>query len=150
MDTQKYTVRLAHLDDVPAIVTLEAHWTDEGTTIGQSTASPEQVRRWLGSCCWVAEQAGVIIGFVAASIQTSEGLAVIPAGERYLQIDELYVLPEQRDGGVGGRLVQRVLTEAATQGITRGRVYSAAKEWQRIVTFYQSQGFKMWYVELYR
>ncbi len=145
-----YILRLAHTADVAAIVALEEQWTAEDTTIGQIAASAEQVSSWLGPFCWVAEQTGTIIGFSTAAVQTSEGLAVIPAGERYLQIDELYVVPAYRDSGVGGRLVERVLAEAASQGISRGRVYSASRDWQRIISFYERQGFKMWGLELYR
>jgi len=147
---QTSTVRQAETEDVRLIVDLEEHWTAEDNTIGQIAASIEQVHSWLGPYCWVADHAGTIIGFVAASLHTSDGLAVIPAGELYLKLDELYVVPTHRDSGVGSQLVERVMAEAATHGVSRGRVYSSAKDWQRIVRFYQSHGFTMWYVEMYR
>jgi GNAT superfamily N-acetyltransferase len=106
-------------------------------------------RSWLGGNFWVAEHDSVAVGFAYASTH-GDRVVVVPAGQRYLKIEELYVLPDHRCRGIGGRLVEHVLAEAAAQGITHGWVYSSAKEWQRIVGFYQQHGFKMWFVGLHR
>jgi GNAT superfamily N-acetyltransferase len=145
-----YRIRRCLPDDVPALVALQRQWAAEDNIIGMVAATAEEVQQWLDQCCWVAEAQGRIIGFACGTVQTSDGLAIIPAGERYLRLDELYVVPDRRDRGVGGRLVDRVLADAAERGITRGRVLSAARDWRRIIDFYQDHGFRMWYVELYR
>lgn len=137
-------------DGIEARTLLQRQWAAEDNVIGMVAATAEEVRQWLAQCCWVAEADGRIIGFGCGSVQTSEGLAVIPESERYLRLDELYVVPDRRDRGVGGQLVDRVLADAAEQGVIRGRVLSAARDWRRIIDFYRDHGFRMWYVELAR
>ncbi len=110
-------------------------------------ASPDKVRGWIGPRCRLAEQNGEILGLLSARVRVGEGLAVIPADERYLRIDEHFVVPEQRDMGPGGRLLDRVIAEAAEQGVHRGPVYSAAGQWQRIISFYERHSCKMWCVK---
>ncbi len=150
MALDRYTLRVCRPDDIPAVAALEARWLAEGGTIGMVAVTEEEIQDWLGPYCWVAEHEGAVVGFAYGRVETSEGLAVIPAGERYLRLEELYVLPDHRDRGVGGRLVDHLLAEAGARGVTRGRVYSSSKDWRRIVDFYQQHGFTMWYVELYR
>ncbi len=145
----EYSIKLGRPEDVPAIVGLEARWLAEDSTIGMLPVSAADVRAWLGPFCWVAERAGEIVGFAYATVDRSEGLAVIPSGERYLRLEELYVLPDHRHRGVGSQLVHRVLAEAALQGIRRGRVYSSSRDWRRIIDFYEHHGFHMWGIEMF-
>lgn len=150
MSVDVATLRLAGEEDVPSLVALEDRWLAEDSTIGMVAVTAAQVRGWLGTYCWVAERGSEIVGFAYGRAENSEGLAVIPAGEPYLRIEELYVLPEYRDRGVGGRLLDQLLAEAAARGIARGRVYSSSRDWRRIIDFYQRHSFAMWYVELSR
>jgi ribosomal protein S18 acetylase RimI-like enzyme len=69
---------------------------------------------------------------------------------RNVEIDEIYVHPHYRTDGIGHKLVDQLLDEASARGITRSMVYSASKEWETIVGFYEKHGFKMWFVEMYR
>lgn len=150
MDHIPAILRLARGEDVPSLVALEDRWLAEDSTIGMVAVTAAEVRDWLGPYCWVAEHDGEIVGFAYGRAEISEGLAVIPAREPYLRVEELYVLPEHRERGVGGRLLDQLLAEARARGIVRGRVYSSSRDWRRIIAFYQRHGFAMWYVELSR
>lgn len=144
MAVDSYVIRPCRPEDVPVIVALEADWLAEDITIGMVPVDADTVRSWLGPYCWVAERNGETIGFAYATLDRSEGLAVIPVGEPYLRVEELYVRPEHRNAGVGNRLVDRLLAAAAARGVTRGRVYSSSRDWRRIVDFYERRGFRMW------
>lgn len=47
-------------------------------------------------------------------------------------------------------MVDKLLEAAEGNGITRSVVYSATKQWQKIIGFYEKHGFKKWFVQMYR
>jgi hypothetical protein len=47
-------------------------------------------------------------------------------------------------------MVDKLLEAAEGNGITRFVVYSATKQWQKIIGFYEKHWFKMWFVQMYR
>lgn len=144
------TIRPARNTDIPAIIQLTRHWAAEETTYGIVPSPFDFLAEHLGPYFWVAAHDSQLVGFICGAIQRSEGLAIIPAEEMYLEIEDLYVLPEFRCCGIGTQLVETVLGVATGQGVTAGLVHSATKDWRRIVHFYQQFGFKMWYVQMYR
>ena len=145
-----YLLRPCQAADLPDVSRLSVEWAAENLTHGYAPTPPDDLRNRLGSYFWVAEHGSQIIAFAFGSAHVSPGLAVIPAGEAYLEIDEIYVHPEHRGGDIGSRLAHELLAEAESQGITRTLVYSASKDWRRIVGFYQRLGFEMWFVQMVR
>ena len=90
--------------------------------------------------------------FTAFLARTGDGKAVgvvtvvetlaIYAGGRYGVIDEMYVAPEFRSAGVGGRLIEAVKELGRSRGWARLDVTAPPeKKWERTVGFYQRQGF---------
>jgi len=66
----------------------------------------------------------------------------IYAGGRYGVIDELYVAPEHRSGGVGARLVAAARTHGIRRGWRRLDVTAPpGPAWKRSVRFYERLGF---------
>jgi GNAT superfamily N-acetyltransferase len=57
---------------------------------------------------------------------------------RFGDIQSVYVVPELRDGGVGGQLLDAVLTEARSLGLEHVTVHSS----DRAVSFYRRSGFR--------
>ena len=150
MDMTEPLIRLAEAGDVDEVARLQLEWAEEGITYGQAPASAQEIAGKLGPFFYVALEGSRISGFVYGSERSSEGLAVIPKGERYLEIDELYVRPQSRNTGLGGTLLETLLRAARDRGIERFKVYSAAKEFDRIVAFYRRHGFRPWYVEMFQ
>ncbi|MEZ4859751.1 MAG: GNAT family N-acetyltransferase [Caldilineaceae bacterium] len=129
---------------------MQEQWVAEGITYGLVAANIVELQRRLNSYTLVAEVDGQIVGFVLATAQVSPGLAVIPAGERYLEIDDLYVIPAMRSTGIGGELLQAVEAAAQQAGIKRFLLYSATKDLAAVMNFYDKHGFRPWAVQMYK
>ena len=104
----------------------------------------------LGPFCLVAEVDGAVVGYVTGTTSVSDGLAVVPEGEKYFEIVELYVDATMRGHRIGGRLLESALDNARRMGIRYALVYSATKDVQRILRFYEEHGFHSWFVQMYR
>ena len=142
-------VRPAVIADVPFVARLQQKWSEEDNTHGFVPENQQQIENALDSYL-VAEVGGSIVGFISGAVRTSEGTAVIPAGESYFDVDNLYVMPEFRNRGVGSSLITRRLAQAKQQGVSYALVYSAAKNIEEIVKFYERHNFQSWYVQMFR
>jgi N-acetylglutamate synthase-like GNAT family acetyltransferase len=143
-------IRQAAESDIQSISRLQYQWAEEGNVYGFVPESPEQVKAAFNSYLLVAETNNEIVGFISGLVSRSEGLAVIPEGESYLEIDNLYVLPEYRMRSIGGGLVDRCLAEAREAGVAYALLYSAAKDIPRIIRFYEQHDFHSWNVQMFR
>ena len=143
-------IRQAVKDDVAAICRLQERWFEEGSVYGFTPGDAEQVEAALGTYFLVAERGGEVIGFISGAAHVSEGMAVVAAGEGYLEIDNLYVEPEFRGRGVGGELVDRLLAQARENGLAHAVLYSAAKEIHGVLKFYERHKFRSWYVQMFQ
>lgn len=135
--------------DLDAVSRLQQCWEAENITHGLAAESRERLAARLGPYFLVAEADGAVEGYVFGSVQVSEGSAVIPEGERYLEVDEIYIRPESRGNGTGSMLLDRLLETARGDGISRFSVYSATKDVDGILAFYRRHGFKSWYVQMF-
>ncbi len=103
----------------------------------------------LGSYFLLAEGKRGIVGFVRALVRR-DNLSVFPKRARYLEIDDLYVVPWHRSQGVGSVLLRRVLVSARQGGLRYVHVYTGSKSVERILRFYRGHEFIPWGIQLYR
>ena len=122
--------------DIFSIGQLQQDWFEEDSVYGFRPDTQEQMRLLLGPFCLVAEMDKKIIGFGTGSIHLSEGNAVIPAGESYLEVDNVFVSFKHRHQGIGGRLVDELLVEAKKHEVSFALLYSATKDVHSILKFY--------------
>lgn len=147
---QQVIIRPASTDDLHEMALLQHAWEHEQITHGQTATDLPHLQEQINEYALVAQTGNQLVGIVMASVHVSEGMAVIPAGERYLEIDDLYVMPEWRAQDIGHQLLDTVLARAEADGIHYQLVYTATKEIRRILRFYESCGFESWYVQMYR
>ena len=106
----------------------------------------------LSEYALIAEWDGKPIGYIIGEHQTIEfmeseiGRAAFPGKEYYLEIQDLYVLPEYQNRTIGTRLVQEVLKCGRRNGLERSMVYSSNPDYIRTARFYEQCGFKMWHI----
>ncbi len=98
----------------------------------------------------MAETDEDLVGFVSGLIRLSDGLAVIPDGESYVEICDVYVSPLFRQSGIGGELIEKLLAKARAQEVTYALLYSANKDIHSVLRFYERHGFRGWYVQMFR
>lgn len=136
-----------------AVLRLQRAWAEEAITYGYAPATREALLPLLGPYFLVAEVARNIVGFAYGTPVPGDGneaTAVIPAGQPYLSIDEIYVAPGHRNQGIGGRLLHQITATARANGVTRFVVYSASKDLDGILRFYRAHGFRSWNVQLFQ
>ena len=79
----------------------------------------------MGPFFFVAEIQDDLVGFISGSVHVSDGLAVIPNGKKYVEIDDVYVSPPFRQLGIGSELLEHLLAQAKEQDFTFASLYSA-------------------------
>ena len=114
-------IRRCTENDVDDVYRLGVDWAAEEITWGQVPPSRETIAAKVGPYFQVAAYQGRLVGFICGSLHTSEGLAVMRTGERYLEVDELYVRPESRRKGIGGKLLNGLIETARNSGVTGSR-----------------------------
>jgi GNAT superfamily N-acetyltransferase len=78
------------------------------------------------------------------------GKDAFPDDSEYLEIQDLYLLPDHRDRGLGTKLVNTLLGIGRENGLQRSLVYSANRDYVRTALFYEKLGFRMWHIFLTR
>ncbi|MCE7989593.1 MAG: GNAT family N-acetyltransferase [Caldilinea sp. CFX5] len=143
-------LRQCHEADLSAVAKLYTAFAAEEIAYGLVAESVDELRQRLSAYCLVAEVENEVVGFVLATEQISPGYAIIPEGERYLAIEDLYVMPALRQQGIGSELLQAVEARARANGIARFLLYSSVKELDAVVQFYRRHGYQSWAIQMYK
>lgn len=86
--------------------------------------------------CWVAEGAGRVCGYLVGRRRPDSDMRTV----RVAELEEMYVAPDWRGRGVGGRLVGAFLDWAGEVGADRVAVTAFASN-ERALSFYRRHGF---------
>jgi ribosomal protein S18 acetylase RimI-like enzyme len=143
-------IRQTIKDDVPAICRLQQRLFEEDGIHGFVPETGEQIAKAISSYFLVAVSDDEIIGFISGKICVSDGSVIIPEGESYLEIENLYIVPEFRKQGIGGKLVDELLVRAKQNGASYALLYSATKDVHGILKFYERHNFQSWYVQMFQ
>lgn len=142
-------IRQCQENDLDRVAQLEMDWEAENITYGFVASDVGELYTHGFEYFYVAVCDDEIIGFIKGSERVSDGLAVIAKGEKYIEIDDIYVVAEYRNAGIGGELVTRLKTVAKEKGIERFLVFSETKDLDKILKFYNGLMFKPWGVQLF-
>jgi len=151
---EDFLLRVSKPEDIDVILQMDELWEAEDIAHEYITENLEEYTAKLKrfpEYILVAESNGTLVGYINGSIHNNEdGLAVIPAGETYLEIENLYVKPEFRHKGIGGRLMQSLLEVAEGNGIRRFILATDNKQMDKMLSFYKRFGFNIWFARLYK
>ncbi len=139
--TAGVSVRVAGPADVGALAALRSAWTEERGTVGPDPGFGKRFATWFDDECrhrtfWLAEAAGAAVGMVNLLTFTRMPGPSVDAG-RWGYLGNMYVVPELRNVGVGGRLLAALLAHADAEGLER----VVLSPTERSVAFYRRAGF---------
>ena len=143
-------------NDLDTICRMEKDWVEENITYGQVEISREIFVKYLGRYFLVAEVETEVVGYIWGAVeisqgpQTSEDSAVVPAGEPYLAINGIYVMPGYRDRGIGSRMLDSLQQAARNNGVRQFLTGTDNKDLDRTLRFYRGHGFEIWKVQLFK
>lgn len=141
-------IRRATIDDIPVMIALQISVEDEHAIWGHVAASPEDWAKRDLAWTHLAVVAGEAVGLIHCQPRPYSGECVFPSGSKILEIVDLFVAEPHRGQGLGHGLVAAIQAQAHEEGFTHLRLYSAAKRFDSILTFYRSCGFAPWYLEM--
>jgi aminoglycoside 6'-N-acetyltransferase I len=135
------TIRIAHEEDLEALVCLAAAFRDH---LGQSTPSEVEFRTSIAALLQDAgtefflacDEQGAVLGYVQARYRYSAWTSALEA-----ELEDVFVVPEARRRGVGRRLVEFAIARAPERGC-RSMGLNTNERNADALALYQQVGFR--------
>lgn len=151
MSRSEISIRSAIAGDRPVVAQLYRDWEGEAITPGLRADAEEDLAAKLHGWFLFACDAGQVVGFAtgeARALGAGEWI-VCPAGDRYLRVEDVYVVPALRGQGIGSALMKRLMDTAKADHVDYVAVYSSSQPWSRVISFYESLGLRIWFVQMF-
>ena len=128
----RYEFRKADAVTVGELIELSKKWCEEGCSHGIVPNTAEDI----GEPLCVAVEGDRIVGYIFGHFYTPEKkTSYIEVGSACFMVDELYVLPEYRERGIGKELFCRLEAEVRSS-CSYVTLSTSTKDYQRILRFY--------------
>ena len=134
---------------IEKLISISADWEAENSTYGYRKNERSDIE---GNRIFLAEQDGKLLGYLFGQEEKSErATSIMVDGTPYFEIEELYVIPEFRNQGVGRALFQFVEQELKAEGIEYMMLSTATKNYKKILHFYIDElGMDFWSARLFK
>lgn len=134
---------------IETLISMSADWETEDSTYGYRKNERSDIE---GNRIFLAEQDGKLLGYLFGQEAKSErATSIMVDGTPYFEIEELYVIPECRNQGVGRALFQFVEQELKATDIEYMMLSTATKNYQKILHFYIDElGMDFWSARLFK
>ena len=134
--------------DRPAVLALSRAWAEEDITYGYFANGENELDNYR---CWVAEVDGRVAGYAAGQMETaSRDSSIQRAGERWFELEELYVVRACRGGGLGGALLDHVEETLREEGVKRLMLTGANRDQESLLRFYLRRGMTLYSFRAFR
>ncbi len=139
-------IRLARVKDYDELHALEQEWVREGISPFMSNTTRDEFYKEMRSASVFVAVDERIIGYLVCKIRVAKEdntMHSIKKGDKYADIDSLYVLAKHRGRGIGTKLLKHCLKELERVGYKSIILSADSKEMNRLVNFYKKNGFKV-------
>ena len=120
--------------EIEELISLSKCWADETITFGYGVNGLDDI---IDKRVFVAKENDNIIGYILSKDGISKNYnSIMPDGEKYFGIEEIYVAPSKRSLGVGKALMDFVKDVAKKDGYKYVFLVTATKDWNKILNFY--------------
>ncbi len=126
---------------LPEFLTLSKIWEEEKITRGMTAGKAEDFQCLTVWTCTFNKR---LIGYLSGHEAISENMCIFPPNTHYFEIDELYVLPQYRNLGIGRRLFECAEQEIRNSGVGYLFLSSATNDYLKIQNFYTKLGMQVW------
>lgn len=150
MNNKMIDIREVALDDdvLSVLISMSKVWERENNVHGYVANEKSDIE---GKRIFLACEDNTVIGYVLGKGYQSENMkSIMEEGSPCFEIDELYVMPEYRSGGVGKKLLDRVC-ELVKEEYAYITLTTATKNASAILRFYiEEMGMNFWSARLYK
>lgn len=121
-------------NEINELILLSKCWEDESITFGYIENGIDDI---IDKRVFIAKEDNSIVGYIFAKDGISKNYrSIMPDGETYFGIEEIYVIPAKRSLGVGKALMDFVKNIAKTEGYKYVFLTTSTKNWNKILDFY--------------
>lgn len=136
-------IKIATAKDLQQVLELNHLFAEEQICNG---IAPDTLEDLADQIVFVAEKNHKIVAYLYGNIQPSNNKILhCQKGDKTFFLEELYVLPEYRNGGLGKQLANFAIKFAKQQGCTNIQVDAVSKNYKSLMKFYiENLGFDFW------
>lgn len=131
------------------LISLSADWEAEQSTYGYRKNDPGDIEP---NRIFLAQEGECLLGYLFGHReQAKNASSVMAEGTAYFEIEELYVVPEQRSRGIGRALYRHVEEVVKSEGMEYILLSTATKDYKSILHFYIDElGMDFWSARLFK
>lgn len=139
-------IKEAKINDCKELSELEKEWSKEKISpLMVCNNEKELIKELKNSSIFLIKINNKIVAYLVCKIRTAketERVHDIKKGEKYADIDSIYVKKNYRNKGLGSKLLKHCLKKIKKAGYKRIILSADSTEMNKLVNFYEKHGFK--------
>lgn len=132
---------------VKAIANLQKQWENEAITYVFVADTEDEILNYDKENFYAALDGEAVVGYVTGEAKANDKnnyMNVFLLNTKYLQVNDLYIVPAYRSKSIGAELLTMVEEKAKISGIKHIFLSSSTIDTEAVRRFYEKNGFKIW------